>query len=440
MNRQTVLWTSIFLLLTTLFLIRYQIIGQAVYGDGIYYWTYTRSVVIDHDLNFRNEGAHSYDPETNNNRIIESPGTEKTNLAKNKYYPLGPSVLWVPFFALTHSIITILNNLGFYLINNGYSDTYQIILGAGNITFVVIGIMLLNRLLQKFYSQFVAGASSLLILFGTNLLYYGSLDVLNSHPASFLLCSIFTYIFVLYREKMSTHQWFGLGILLGIMTLVRLQDSLFLLMPLSFFIHKLVTSKTKVKPLAPFLALILGGFLGFLPQLLISKMVYGTFFLIPYTLGGGQFPSGENKILQLFIDPQKGLLFYSPLFIVGIVGLSLLKDKAAILRIPLFSVIVAVFILIGSWSGWSQGEAFGMRMFISLLPLIAFGVAETIKRVLLLFSKNTVLLLGILFILQNLTMIAAFHLFFHNPTYIGSNLSRSGKIKMELLQKLQILK
>lgn len=441
MHRHTLLWLGIFVLLSIFFLTRYHIVGQAVYGDGIYYWAYTHSAVIDQDLNFQNEGAHRYGPVTNNSIGQESQGTDQTDLANDKYYPLGPSLLWIPFFSVVHSAIALINNLGFLVPNNGYADSYQMAVGLINVGFVLTGIMLINRLLRKLYSAFVAGAASLVILFGTNLLYYGSLDVLNSHPASFLLCSIFTYVFVLYRENMSPRHWLGFGVLLGFMSLVRLQDSLFVLMPLSFFIQKCISKKPKAraKLFTPLFALLLGACIGFLPQLLISKALYGTFYLLPYTLGGAAFPSGENKILQLFIDEQKGLLFYSPLFIAGLIGLLVLKDKTAALKLPFLAVIIVVFILVGSWSGWSQGEAFGMRMFISLLPLIAFGIAEVIKCSLSKLSKPIIIALCLLFILHNLTMIATFHLFFHNPTYIGSELSRSGKIKIELLKKIRLL-
>jgi len=442
MYRHALLWLGIFTLLASFFITRYIIVGQAVYGDGIYYWAYTRSAVLDQDLRFQNEGAHQYGPTTNNSIAQELPGTNQTDLTNDKYYPLGPSVLWIPFFSFVHTMVIIINSLGFPLPSNGYADSYQIAIGLVNTGFVLVGVLLMNRLLRRFYSPFVASTASLVILFGTNLLYYGSLDVLNSHPASFLLSCIFTYLFVLHRESMSKRQWLGLGILLGFMTLVRLQDSLFVLMPLSFLIQKCLSKKPmlKVKIFTPLFILLLGACIGFLPQLLVSKTLYGTFFLLPYTLGGAAFPTGENKLLQLFINDQKGLLFYSPLFIAGLMGLFMLKSKTAALKIPFLAVIITVFILIGSWSGWSQGEAFGMRMFISLLPIIAFGLAEVIKRSLSKLSKPAIITLCFLFILHNLTMIAAFHLFFHNPTYIGSELSRSGKIKMELLKKLQLLK
>ncbi len=49
-----------FPLLSFAFLLHYWIVGQAVYGDGIYYYAYTRSLYKDHDLNFSNEFSHSY--------------------------------------------------------------------------------------------------------------------------------------------------------------------------------------------------------------------------------------------------------------------------------------------------------------------------------------------------------------------------------------------
>ncbi|MEN9407052.1 MAG: hypothetical protein RLZZ455_268 [Candidatus Parcubacteria bacterium] len=441
MKGKPIIWITIFFILITVFLLRYHIVGQAVYGDGIYYWAYTRSAVIDRDLKFQNEGAHLYSPETNNSTMQESMGTSQTDLANDKYYPLGPSLIWIPFFSLVHITVNIITTLGISLPHNGYSDSYQITLGLINIGFVLMGMMLIHTLLRRYYSPFVAGTSTLLVLFGTNLLYYGSLDVLNSHPASFLLCSIFTYLFVLHRGSMKKRYWLGMGILLGLMSLVRLQDSLLILMPLFFFVQKYISKKPRIttKSLLYLFTLLIGWCIGFLPQLLVSKTLYGTFYLLPYTLGGTAFSLGQNKLLQLFINEQKGLLLYSPIFVAGLIGLFVLHGKTTVLKLPFLMVIVAVFILIGSWSGWSQGEAFGMRMFISLLPLIAFGVAEILRRMVLRVSRTTILLLCILFILHNLTMIAAFHLFFHNPTYVGNELSRSGKIKLEILQKIRSL-
>lgn len=442
MSRLVILWTTLFLLLSMLFLVRYHIVGQAIYGDGIYYWAYTRSLIIDHDLDLRNEGAHTYGPRTNNSFSPGPQGSDTTDLSKNKYYPLGPTLLWSPFFIVAHLLVLLAIATGAPVPTNGYADLYQITVGLINIGFVVVGLVLLNTLLRKYFSPFTSLTTSLLVLFTTNLFYYGSLDVLNSHPSSFLLATLFSYCFVVYREKMNTKQWLSLGILLGVMTIIRLQDSIFILMPLSLFLRQLNVSKRNKKfdSFVNFFAFLVGSFVGFLPQLIASAIIYKSFFLIPYTLGSDELNFLDNKLLHLFLDSQKGLFWYSPVFITGLIGLRLLKGKLAQVRLPFFSAILTSLFLVGAWSGWSQGESYGMRMFISLLPLLSFGIAEMVTFVSRYLSKPTIIIIGLLFVLQNLVLITAFHLFFHNPTYVGDELSQSGKLKTEILHHLQRLK
>lgn len=438
MKRSFLPWIALFFFLSTLFLLRYQIVGQAVYGDGIYYWAYTRSLIIDHDFDLKNEGAHTYGKVTNNSTEKQPQGTNDTDLSQNKYYPLGPSPLWIPPFFLAHLGTKTIIVAGYQITDNGYADTYQIAVGLANVTFVVLGVYLTHKLLRKYYNKFAAAMTAALVLFSTNLLYYGSLDVLNSHPASFFLCSFFTYLFLSHREKVSYPVWLLLGMLLGLIAVVRLQDSLFVLLPLSFILQEVLMRKGKKKGAVSnyLLVFFIGAFIGFFPQLLVSKIIYHTFFLIPYTFGSGQFHLGDNKLLQLFFDSQKGLVAASPVFLIGLVGIFLLQGKMKILKFPFLSVIIASFLLISVWSGWSQGESYGLRMFISLLPLIAFGIAEVITRLSTHFSKAAFVLIGLLFITHNLVLIAAFHLFFHNPTYVGDQISQSGKLKEAILNSL----
>ena len=45
----------LFFLSSLVFLVRFHVIGFGVYGDGLGYFAYDRSLVFDHDLNFQNE-------------------------------------------------------------------------------------------------------------------------------------------------------------------------------------------------------------------------------------------------------------------------------------------------------------------------------------------------------------------------------------------------
>lgn len=181
----------LFFVLSAIFILRYSIVGQAVYGDGIFYWAFTHSLYLDHDLDFSNELSHNYSPETNNNLQKENIGnfTDRTpkDYIENRYPP-GSPLSWTAIFLLIDIIILVANIVGVPVIRNGYSDLYQVSVGFENIIFVCVGIIFTYKLLNKIFSERKLTIISIItILFGTNLFYYSSIDVVNSHPLSLCL-------------------------------------------------------------------------------------------------------------------------------------------------------------------------------------------------------------------------------------------------------------
>jgi len=59
-------WAGVGVVLVGMFLGHFWLVGQAVYGDGRYYWAAARSMWIDHDLYLKNELRHHYSPVSNN--------------------------------------------------------------------------------------------------------------------------------------------------------------------------------------------------------------------------------------------------------------------------------------------------------------------------------------------------------------------------------------
>lgn len=413
----------IFWLLLTIFLGRFFMLSQAIYGDGIYYWAYMRSIVIDHDIDLRNEAVHNYSPEGNNRE--EEPSPDSKGLEHNKYYPVGPSVMWSPAFLLAHMLSRPLS-----LPQNGFADHYQIAVGVLNISYIVIGLTLIFRLLLKRYSQFVSFIVTVLILFATNLLYYGSIDILNSHPSSFFVSSVLITLLFKLKENLSVRLMFLSGALLGLLALIRPQDILFGVLFVPFFFEKMFTIRWNT-----LIIFTLGGFLTYLPQLIVSLLLFNNFLALPYLTSDSTFEPTKPHFWELFLSTTQGLLFYSPLYLVGIAGLYIYAKKRLFGKRFLVLLFLEIF-LISIWSGWSQGEAFGIRMVISLLPIFAFGIAEVLTFFSSKLSKVAIVYICLLFVLQNFVMILAFHLFFHEPTFINGELSEGGKIRQMILERI----
>lgn len=413
----------ILFLLTTVFLTRFSFLGHAVYGDGIYYWAYTKSIIIDQDLDLHNESTHSYSPEGNNRPEPDTlqPGR---NLAADKYFPLGASLSWTPGFLLAHIL-----SRAFGYLPNGYSDIYQISTGILSITFTVFALRLVWQLLKRTYSGFVSSLVIILLLFGTNLFYYSSLDTLNTHPLALLLSAIAVFLLFRYKTPQS-RQFLYFGLICGLCALTRPQDGLVAIL----FLPALFESK-KLSNLVTF---IFGGLLGYLPQFLASFLLFRNFLAMPYLIGQDSgFNISSPHLLELIFETNRGLLYFAPIYLIAVCGLALYYRTKKPFAGRFLALVIAQIGLISIWSGWAQGESYGMRMLISLIPILAFGLAEIVQLLSKYLSKTAFIALGIIFIVQNMFMILAFHVFLHEPTYVNGELSRGGKVKKEIILRTQ---
>ena len=88
-----------------LFLVSLPLVTPYLRGDGIGYYSYVSSLIIDRDLDFTDEYSH-VDPGNHRNYFdengnIHSDFYTSTGKIANKY-SVGPSLFWSPFFILAH--------------------------------------------------------------------------------------------------------------------------------------------------------------------------------------------------------------------------------------------------------------------------------------------------------------------------------------------------
>ncbi len=323
------------------FLAHAVIIGKTVYGDGRYYVAWLRSVVVDRDIDFTNDYA-----------MLKIEG-HKTQLGypANKY-PIGPALLWLIPFATVFSILG----------GNGLEFPYQLVLGLASLFAVATALVLLFRLLSRWYSHPISILTVVTIALTTNLLFYGSVDVVNSHSVSFFAMIIFLSL-LLARHK----HWFAIGASLGFLTITRHQDAIAAILLLPFV--------RSLRPI-PFIA---GLSLLLLPQLLAWHVLYGAFWQSPYLSGSEGFNFANAKILDVLVSPQNGLLLWTPGILFSFVGLLFCQKPTRTLATLFLAVFCLELIVVASWSTWWQGASFSGRMFVSSLPLVAFGTAEAYR-------------------------------------------------------------
>jgi hypothetical protein len=400
------LYLGLFLFAVVIFLIHYAVSGQAVYGDGIGYYSHLHSFVIDGDFDYTNEYKHIYDHEHNNLTVdslapvVQIVSTMENGKAEN-FYSTGVAVLLLPFYLLAHLITLVLNLFHAGMSTLGYGDLYQILTGIGAIFYCIAGLLFLEKIINYVIRDAkISLISSLTIFLATSLLYYGSFDVINSHFASFFLASFFFYLFISGGKNKNN---LLLGLVAGLMTVTRVQDSVVVVIWLMDLLQK---KRFGFKPVGKFLA---GFFFGIIPLIVHLSMVFGNPLQHPY-LRGLLEKYQKGPIVDIFgslFNPVTGLFFRTPLLLVIFIFFLYLAWKKDIKNLfyP-FLFFVMQFLIITAQGGWAAA-AYGGRMYIS--SLIFFGLV--LGKLLLRIGKKKfsyVYLIVSIFIVINFVSMAFF--------------------------------
>ena len=114
-------------ILFVLFIITLPIVNPWVHGDGVGYYAYVHSLLIDHNLQFENEWKAANASFTqgrvgSNGEIVESQYTATHHL--DNHFTVGPAILWAPFLIAIHLLIMLLNALGAHISTDGFGRPY----------------------------------------------------------------------------------------------------------------------------------------------------------------------------------------------------------------------------------------------------------------------------------------------------------------------------
>ena len=379
---------GIFLLITFLTMLHYDRPPLAVTSDGVGYFSYLHSLVIDRDLDFANEyreldayrfGVHAYADESR--RI---PKTTPIGMIPN-LFSIGPSLLWYPFYALTDF---------FYRPHHpdrtGYEIIYIQVLRFSMLLYGFLGLFLLYRSLATLFTPAAALLSVTILIFHSPIYFYLKNQPFHSHIYSFFCLALFGYFFTKYRNRQNGFYWAVFGLLLGLAALMRWQNAACLLVPLFYAWSSLIWDRQNreaslKKILFNSLAMGLTFAVTISPQLLAFKILYGRYLVIPQ---GSDFVTFIPRwFWQVLFSPFHGLFYWHPVLLLALAGfvLGLKKRVAADQKLFFHSQTVGfgLFAYINSSiSQFHGGGSFGGRRFIDSFVFLAYPLANSVERIL----------------------------------------------------------
>jgi hypothetical protein len=298
----------------------------------------------------------------------------------NKYFA-GEAVLLFPFF-LAGTFFAWISGSPM----DGYSFFFQFFTGLGALFYLICGFFFLARILERFgIRREIVWVTMMLLLFGTNLFYYGLWQPTMSHIYSFFAINGFCLSMFNTSRNYSLKNVSLTGFFLGITLLLRPTNAVVLMIVpalvqnhggiRAFFSVLLVNRK---KTMVLFAISLLFMFI----QVLLWVWQTGSFALWPYRNEGFRFNSPE--IFNVLFSYRKGLFVYTPMLLLAIPGLVWLAVKRFSYFLPVIIFLVLSTYIIASWWCWYYGDGFGLRAFIDYYGifalLIAYGLNVIPKR------------------------------------------------------------
>ncbi len=332
--------------------------GLFIRGNGLGYYAWLRSPLIDHDWDFDNEFDEHDLPDA-----YTPPRSYRTGQGKRaNQWSVGPACVWAATIAPAHLIVRAANGIGCRWESDGYSLPYQLTVGATSVAVACVGLGFIYRLCRTQARPTRAALASSLIALGTTIVYYNSVELSVPHGlGTAVLAATVWYWFSTY-SSVRPQRWLLVGMLTGAAALMRWQLATFAVLLVAEW---LLTSSRHRRFAIPHATLAAAGaIIMFTPQLIAWRCVYGSWLVNP--IQGVRHHWSNPSFWEILCSEDRSLFYWTPVALLGFLGTiaCLRPTKAPVepnsniaAKEPLWILFAAFVIQVYALAGmWGKGE------------------------------------------------------------------------------------
>ena len=342
-------------------------------SDGFYTWLYTRSLVYDHDIDFKNDYEICGDPYGKN---ID----RGTGHPDNPFY-VGPSVIWAPLYVVLQAVIRVPDRAPAEVKAGCTGPIVARTLWVSTFLGALI-VFIMYRLARRRVPDGPAAMTAGLLGLCTQLPAYAAVMTSYAHIHDTFWAALMTLASVRASEKPNAvGRWLLAGACVGIGILQRPVSVVLGVVPATLAIVVLWRSWKR-------LALALVGIgvpsllLGVVPQVLVYHYLYGRWWIgAPH--GRYYMQYGHAHPWLVLFAPHGGLFFTAPVVWLAVIGfvIALYTKRLRALAIASLLACAMVTWLSSAALDWHGSGTFGARRLTCLLPLFAIPTALVIARI-----------------------------------------------------------
>ena len=375
-------------------------------ADGLQYFSQTRSVVLDGDLDLDDE--YRFDP------ALVSPGA---NAGRREFMPRdldgrflhsaneGIVVLFAPFFLLGHGVSALIDAAGGSVSMDGYDLPYVLAVTFGSGALVALAMALLARFAAVRVGWKAAVLGACAVWLGSSLVQWSLFRPAHAHGPAVLLETIIVLAFLgRGRDPRSLGAWLTMGIAWGLLISVRPVGGLYAVVPAGWLAWWLAASLLDRRrpagavdgsPGAPALgatiaaglrvvvpaglAFLLGGAIGRLPQVLLTGdlTLAGSSYYDEsgYLSRGGDDPL--TGLVSLLLDSHQGTLLWVPLVGLSLLGLAAYWRRDRLVTVAGLVWVAAIWAFVATLGNPERfgGPTLASRHLVEATPIYVLGAA-----------------------------------------------------------------
>jgi hypothetical protein len=335
---------------------------RRITSDGVDHYVFLRSLLVDRDLDLANDYA------------LVSPRGEsdakRTPLGRvGNAHPVGPALVWAPFFLAADLLVRALGRAP-----DGLDRIHLDAVALASLLYGWLGLVLLYRAACREAGRSPALLAALGIAFGTFLYFYLAFAPTMAHAPAFGAAALFVWLW-LRPSPEGPRRGALLGAACGLAALLRWADVLLALLWAISLLPRVLERRRWRRLALEVLAFAAAALAVFSPQMLVWRLLYGSFVTIPQ---GEAFIAGAPAWAGVLFSPRHGLFSWSPLLYVGAIGLAWGWRRSPLRLVAALACFLALARVNAGVADWWGGAAFGGRRFDAVLPLFGIGLALAI--------------------------------------------------------------
>ena len=287
-------------------------------------------------------------------------------------YPVVTPILTLPIYII-HMLLM--------LVFPGGWEYYSVLSKSTASLMMAFTSVLFYSIVNRLFTKKTAILTTIIFAFGT-LTWAISSQSLWQHGTSEILLIIMLLCIVKNEISKNTTNFVIIGLCSGLFIFNRPSDT-FLLLPILWYVW---IKKEEIY------AFLFWAFVSGVPFLVYNIIIFGSVFggyntiATAYAIQPINIVSTVNKILVLFVSPNRGLFVYSPILILSVWGMWILwkSDKSTVRSVLLISIpsilLLAIFhsIHLDTLAG---GYTYGPRYLIGAIPFLCLFCGYSLEKV-----------------------------------------------------------